>query len=99
MLYNRERALELMREHDVAAMIGTTLENVTYLTGHIGWAQRVYRARKSYGVITNDPGRRNRPHHEPRGQHLLRRLRRTRGERLRLGRTGEPHRAGRLRAA
>ena len=55
MLYNRERALELMREHDVAAMIGTTLENVTYLTGHIGWAQRVYRARKSYGVMTNNP--------------------------------------------
>ena len=55
MLYNRERALELMREHDVVAMIGTTLENVTYLTGHIGWAQRVYRARKSYSLLTSDP--------------------------------------------
>lgn len=55
MLYNKERALDLMREHDVAAMIGTTMENVTYLTGHIGWAQRVYRARKSCALLTGDP--------------------------------------------
>ncbi len=55
MLYNKQRALELMREHEVRAMIGTTMENVTYLTGHIGWAQRVYRARRSYSLLTNDP--------------------------------------------
>ena len=55
MLLNRSRALELMREHDVVAMIGTTHENVTYLTGHVGWAMRVYRQRKNCAVMVNDP--------------------------------------------
>lgn len=55
MLYNRERALNLMKQHDLAAIIGTTLENVTYLTGHVGWAQRVYRTLQSYAVMTADP--------------------------------------------
>ncbi len=55
MLLNKERALALMKEHGVAAMIGTTHENVTYLTGHVGWAQRVYRARKSCALMTGEP--------------------------------------------
>lgn len=56
MLLNKERALALMAEHDLVAIIGTTLENVTYLTGHVGWAQRVYRSLQSYAVMTSDPG-------------------------------------------
>lgn len=56
MLLNKERALALMKEHGVNAIIGTTLENVTYLTGHVGWAQRVYRSLQSYAVMTDDPG-------------------------------------------
>ncbi len=55
MLLNKERALALMEEHGLTAIIGTTLENVTYLTGHVGWAQRVYRSLQSYAVMTNDP--------------------------------------------
>ena len=55
MLLNKERALALMAEHELVAIIGTTLENVTYLTGHVGWAQRVYRSLQSYAVLTNDP--------------------------------------------
>jgi len=55
MLLNKPRALELMREHGLAAAIGTTYENVTYLTGHVGWATRVYRQRKSCALIANDP--------------------------------------------
>jgi Xaa-Pro aminopeptidase len=55
MLLNKERALALMAEHDLTAIIGTTLENVTYLTGHVGWAQRVYRSLQSYAVMTNNP--------------------------------------------
>ena len=55
MLLNKPRALELMREHGLAAAIGTTYENVTYLTGHVGWATRVYRQRKSCALLANDP--------------------------------------------
>ena len=55
MLLNKDRALALMEEHDLTAIIGTTLENVTYLTGHVGWAQRVYRTLQSYAVMTNVP--------------------------------------------
>jgi Xaa-Pro aminopeptidase len=55
MLLNKDRALALMEEHNLTAIIGTTLENVTYLTGHVGWAQRVYRSLQSYAVMTNDP--------------------------------------------
>jgi Xaa-Pro aminopeptidase len=57
MLLNKERALELMNDHDVVAIVGTTHENVTYLTGHIGWARRVYRSVASYGALSNDPDR------------------------------------------
>ncbi|MDA1000927.1 MAG: Xaa-Pro peptidase family protein [bacterium] len=55
MLLNKERAHELMTQHNLVAMIGTTLENVTYLTGHVGWAQRVYRSLQSYALLVNDP--------------------------------------------
>ncbi len=55
MLLNKSRALQLMREHDVVAIIGTTHENVTYLTGHVGWVTRVYRQRKNCAVMVNDP--------------------------------------------
>ncbi len=56
MLLNKDRALALMAEHDLTAIIGTNLENVTYLTGHVGWAQRVYRSRRSCALMTADPG-------------------------------------------
>ncbi len=56
MLLNKDRALALMEEHDLAAIVGATLENVTYLTGHVGWAQRVYRSLQSYALMTSDPG-------------------------------------------
>lgn len=55
MLLNKDRALALMEEHNLTAIIGTTLENVTYLTGHVGWAQRVYRSLQSFALMTNDP--------------------------------------------
>lgn len=55
MLLNKPRALELMREHDLVAIIGTTHENVTYLTGHVGWSVRVYRQRKNHALMVNDP--------------------------------------------
>src|SRR5262245_2388284 len=57
MLLNKDRALSLMADHDIAALVGTTHENVTYLTGHIGWARRVYRSVESYGVLSRDPDR------------------------------------------
>ena len=56
MLYNKDRALSLMQENSLEAIIATTHENVTYLTGHVGWAQRVYRQRKSCALLTKDPG-------------------------------------------
>ena len=56
MLLNKDRALALMAEHDLTAIIGTNLQNVTYLTGHVGWAQRVYRSRRSCALMTADPG-------------------------------------------
>lgn len=55
MLFNKSRALSLMQENDLEAIIATTHENVTYLTGHVGWAQRVYRQRKSCGLLTKNP--------------------------------------------
>lgn len=55
MLLNRDRALALMDEHDIAAIVGSTPENVTYLTGHVGWARRVYRSVETYGVLSSDP--------------------------------------------
>ncbi len=51
---NRDRALELMREHGVRTIIGATPENVCYLTGHVGWAQYVYRNLPCVAAFTDD---------------------------------------------
>jgi Xaa-Pro aminopeptidase len=54
-LLNHERALGLMKEHSVDAIIGTTNENVTYLSGHQGWVQRAYHSRQNIALLTVDP--------------------------------------------
>jgi Xaa-Pro aminopeptidase len=51
---NRERLVELMREHDVAVVIGATPPNVCYLTGHVGWAQHVYRSLPCIAAFSDD---------------------------------------------
>ena len=42
MLFNRERALELMAKYDLDALLATTRHNVLYLSGFQGWAQYTY---------------------------------------------------------
>jgi len=42
MLFNRDRALQLMKEFDVEALLATTRHNVLYLSGFQGWAQYTY---------------------------------------------------------
>lgn len=54
-LLNHERALSLMQEHSIDAIIGTTNENVTYLSGHQGWVQRAYHSRQNFALLTVDP--------------------------------------------
>lgn len=54
-LLNHERALNLMQEHSIDAIIGTTSENVTYLSGHQGWVQRAYRSRQNFALLSVDP--------------------------------------------
>lgn len=55
MLLNTGRATKLMDEHGVDALIGTTLENVVYLSGHEGWVQRVYRSRMNFALMSRQP--------------------------------------------
>ena len=42
MLFNKDRALQLMKEFDVEALLATTRHNVLYLSGFQGWAQYTY---------------------------------------------------------
>ena len=42
MLFNRDRALQLMKEFDIDALLATTRHNVLYLSGFQGWAQYTY---------------------------------------------------------
>ena len=51
---NRSRALELMRQHGVAAIVGATPDNVCYMTGHNGWAQYVYATLPCVAAFTDD---------------------------------------------
>lgn len=51
---NREWLTDLMRQHDVGAVIGVTPPNVCYLTGHQGWAQYVYRSLPAVAAFTDD---------------------------------------------
>ena len=51
-LLNVARARTLLEEHGVDAVVGTTPENVTYLSGHQGWVQRAYRSRQNFAVLT-----------------------------------------------
>ena len=51
---NRERLVELMREHDVSVVVGATPPNVCYLTGHVGWAQHVYQSLPCIATFTDD---------------------------------------------
>lgn len=55
MLLNADRASDLMDSHAVDAIIGTTLENVVYLSGHEGWVQRVYRSRMNFALLSRQP--------------------------------------------
>lgn len=54
-LLNRERTVALMAQHEIDAIVGTTAENVTYLSGHQGWVQRAYRSRQNFALLSNDP--------------------------------------------
>lgn len=53
-LLNHERARSLMEEHSVDAIVGSTSENVTYLSGHQGWVQRAYHSRQNLALLTLD---------------------------------------------
>ncbi|HEY7677352.1 MAG TPA: aminopeptidase P family N-terminal domain-containing protein, partial [Candidatus Methylomirabilis sp.] len=43
MLFNRERALELMGRFNLDAIVAAAPENIQYLSGLEGWTQNVYR--------------------------------------------------------
>ncbi|MFC1491060.1 M24 family metallopeptidase [Nitrospinota bacterium] len=42
MFLNVDRARGLMKQHEIDAIIASTPENVTYLAGTVGWANKVY---------------------------------------------------------
>ena len=42
MLFNKDRALQLMKEFNIEALLATTRHNVLYLSGFQGWAQYTY---------------------------------------------------------
>lgn len=60
MLLNRERALGMMKEAHLDVLVGTTPENVTYMTNHTGWEHRAYRGNtmargmQNYSVLTSE---------------------------------------------
>jgi Xaa-Pro aminopeptidase len=51
---NRDRLTQLMRDHDVGVVVAVAPHNVCYLTGHIGWAQHVYRSLPCLASFTDD---------------------------------------------
>ena len=55
-LLHRERAIDLMRRHNIDVLLATTPENVTYLTGHIGRRQYSCVSPLSFGVFTLSDG-------------------------------------------
>ena len=63
MLLNKERALAIMKEEKLDALIATTPENVLYMTDHAGWMAWVYRGNtmqrgcQQYSILTPDGAR------------------------------------------
>ena len=63
MLLNKERALAMMKEAKLDALIGTTPENVLYMTGYSGWMTWAYRGNtmdgglQVYAMLTPDGAR------------------------------------------
>lgn len=53
-LLNADRAQAFMQQHAIDAVVGTTNENVTYLSGHQGWVQRAYRSRQNFALLAAD---------------------------------------------
>jgi hypothetical protein len=43
MLFNRERALELMQKFSLDALVATTRENVIYMSDFAPWGQAVHK--------------------------------------------------------
>lgn len=62
MLLNQPRAVGLMKEYGVDAIVASTPENVTYLTDFAGWTVRVYKGNttakglQSYAILTQAKG-------------------------------------------
>lgn len=50
MLINHARAQERLTQDDLAAIVGTTGENVTYTTGFWAMSQWIRRGPQAYGV-------------------------------------------------
>lgn len=65
MLLNYPRAVGLMKEYGVDALVASTPENVTYLTDFAGWTVRVYKGNttakglQSYAVLSLTGGERS----------------------------------------
>ncbi len=59
MLYNKDRLLKLMDQHDLTGVVAATPENVFYLSGHISWSQHGYKYGGSqvYVVYPRDPAK------------------------------------------
>lgn len=57
MLYNKDRLLALMDQHDLSGVVAATPENIYYLSGHASWSQNGYRYGGSqvYVVFPRDP--------------------------------------------
>lgn len=51
---NRTRAEQVLAAAGIDAVVGTTFENVYYLTGYMGFAQRVMPSSQVYGVLRAD---------------------------------------------
>jgi Xaa-Pro aminopeptidase len=47
MLFNRDRALELMGRYNLDAIVASTPENIQYVSGLEGWTQNVYRYQRA----------------------------------------------------
>lgn len=63
MLLNKERALAIMKEEKLDALVATTPESVCYMTGHAGWMAWTYRGItmergcQGYSILTPDGAR------------------------------------------
>ncbi|MGE5485479.1 MAG: M24 family metallopeptidase [Ignavibacteriales bacterium] len=54
MLLNKSRALEVMRRNQVDAIVATSPENVTYVSGYWSFSQRVIKSTQVYAIIPAD---------------------------------------------